>query len=184
MEEHLPEIPPIIVENHLRIHANSSIKDLNGFNHIEEVDTITISGNHDLKDISGFNGIKSISELVIWSNDSLVEISGFNSLIDADLIFIGRTNNLKKISGFNSLKFVNEKLKISNFENLNAPNFTKFENSEKINQKGIDNSVPLITKDFISKKFGTPWFIDDLFWIYADFALRAKLNSKNNKNNK
>ena len=133
---------------------NSELTDLSSLSNLNYIARdIDIKDNHSLQNINGFNSLSSVESVSIINNDNLIRFDGLLNLVSLNSISIEWNDILNNLSGVNNvttpldLTIQNnnglETLKTLNNPNINSLNISS--NTNLISLEGLENVTTLST---------------------------------------
>ncbi len=97
------------ISRSLGIARNSSLKSLEGLQHISSAISVSISHNQVLESLDGLDGLNRVSAtFMLNSNPALSSLSGLGGLVSLNLLSILANNQLRDLSGLDNLEKVGD----------------------------------------------------------------------------
>lgn len=130
----------------IQINENESIKSVDAFNTVEEIESFVFSSNKQIEFIGGFANLKSINRLFIENNEGNFTVDAFHEIIEfTDSFLISQNAGLTEIIGFEKIEALSNFIRVIDCPELVLlKGFSSLETAQSI---FINNCPKLSTLD-------------------------------------
>ena len=102
----------------LRMSGNISLTNLDGFEKINKINTLSLKNNPNLRNINSLKNLDSLYSLDLDNNEKLSDLSAMNNLKSIHYLTIQNCSSITDLTGFSNLERIEELLTISYNSNL------------------------------------------------------------------